>query len=218
MKKIIIMFLFAMMIMVAPIRGKAAMADELDETDSIENITTRRDSAGWIENCDNRWIANFFARNVSATANPQSITLNAVVTTSAKGFMVQVSPSASFDRKVTPYYVKNSQYQGSVICRDLFQIKLYKSGRYSSWGQQIAMQNGKVLHTDRKFHPGDQGACNALVYNNALMNQIRKKVNVKKVFKLQGVTNGNKYYVRIRCVYQGFHKNVYSRWVTVKVR
>lgn len=216
MKKLILMVMILMMLV--PISAHAAMADELDETDCVENVTTRRDTSGWTENADYKYIANFFARNVSAKANQKSVTLNTVVTTSAKGFMVQVSPSESFNRKVKTYYIKNSQYVGPVVCRDIFQIKLYKSGRYSSWGQQLVTQGGKILHTDRKYHPGDQGASYALVYNNALMNRIRKTVNIKKSFKLQGITNGSKYYVRIRCVYQGFHKNVYSRWVVVKVR
>ena len=215
MKKIIFFVLFALIVM-TPIRSKASLADELDETDCYESITTKRDTGSWIENSDCRWVANFFARNVSAKANTDYVLLNMVATTSAKGFVVQVSPSEGFNRKVKQYYFGNAQYAGPVVCRDLFQIRL--KGKYSSWIQHTATLGNKVLYTAKKFHPNDLDACNALVYNNAVMNRIRQKINIKRSYKLLGVTNGSKCYVRVRCVYQSFHKTVYSRWVTVKVR
>lgn len=215
MKRIIFFVLFALIVM-TPIRSKASLADELDETDCYESITTKRDTGSWIENSNCKWVANFFARNVSAKANTDHILLNMVATTSAKGFVVQVSPSEGFNRNVKQYYFGNSQYAGPVVCQDIFQIRL--KGKYSSWIQQVVTQGKRVLYTNKKYHPNDLDACNALVYDNNLMNRIRKTVNIKKAYKLKGITNGNKYYVRIRCVYQGFHKKIYSRWVTVKVR
>ena len=131
-------------------------------------------------------------------------------TTAARSIVVQYSVDG---KTWTTRNYRNIGYKGPVTCIRKWQIKLHaKENYHSSWCARQFKQGGATLDYKKTASLRSQMA--QLYFDDHLIDGIRKKVAFPVLLNIPARAK----LVRIRYAYTGLKKNLYSEWLTVKVR
>lgn len=130
-------------------------------------------------------------------------------TTAARNIMVMYSVDG---KTWTPRSYRNVGYKGQVTCTRKWQIKLHKDGHYSSWCARQFKQGAVTL--DYKKTASLRSPMAQLYFDDVLIDGIRKKVGFPVLLNIPARAK----LVKIRYVYTGQKKDLFSYWLTVKVR
>lgn len=151
-------------------------------------------------------------RPVVAAVQPLSRSVKVLVdaTTAARSIVVQYSVDG---KTWTPRSYRNIGYRGSITCIRKWQIKLHaREDYYSSWCARQFKQGGVTLDYKKTACLRSQMA--QLYFDDQLIDGIRKKVGFPVLLNIPARAK----LVKIRYVYTGQKKDLFSYWLTVKVR
>ena len=131
-------------------------------------------------------------------------------TTAARSIVVQYSVDG---QTWTTRSYRNIGYKGPVTCIRKWQIKLHaKDDYYSSWCARQFKQGGTTI--DYKKTACLRSPMAQLYFDDSLIDGIRKKVAFPVLLNIPARAK----LVKIRYVYTGQKKDLFSYWLTVKVR
>ena len=151
-------------------------------------------------------------RPVVAAVQPLSRSVKVLIdaTTAARSIVVQYSVDG---KTWTPKTYRNIGYKGSVTCTRKWLSQWHSKGDYyTSWCGRQFKQGGKTINY--KQTPNERGQMAQLYFDDYLIDGIRKKVAFPVLLNIPARAK----LVRIRYAYTGLKKNLYSEWLTVKVR
>lgn len=151
-------------------------------------------------------------RPVVAAVQPLSRSVKVLVdaTTAARSIVVQYSVDG---KTWTPRSYRNIGYRGSITCIRKWQIKLHaREDYYSSWCARQFKQGGATIDYKKTAYLRSQMA--QLYFDDQLIDGIRKKVAFPVLLNIPARAK----LVKIRYVYTGQKKDLFSYWLTVKVR
>ena len=213
MKRIMILLLFMMLCMLAPIvaRAEEKTSTELVDYDSDGTIVSGDKSEHTIE----WWPVAYKPAEIYIAKQTHAIGVYADVTTAAKNVIVQYSRDKEFKSGVTTKTFRNVSYKGPVLAFLATDGGLL-GNLWHFTDTVIIKQDGKTLHSRRK-HIGEWGR---LRITQADVNASRKQVRSLIRMYIPGISNPTGLYVRVRSVYAGQYRRViYSGWSrTVRVR
>ena len=147
-----------------------------------------------------------------AAVQPLSRSVKVLIdaTTAARSIVVQYSADG---KTWTPKTYRNIGYKGSVTCTRKWLSQWHSKGDYyTSWCGRQFKQGGKTINY--KQTPNERGQMAQLYFDDYLIDGIRKKVAFPVLLNIPARAK----LVRIRYAYTGLKKNLYSEWLTVKVR
>lgn len=210
-----LLMLLMVLCMIAPLSAHAQQRDwwpeQIDESDEYHNV----DVVGkWPGDVITNEIAidtiTFRPVVISAKLYPKSTKIKVDATTAARVIVVQYTLDGQHWKQQS---FRNASYKGPVRCIRKWQGKLYaKEDRYSSWCARQFKQAGVTIDYKKTACLRSQMA--QLYFDDQLIDGIRKKVAFPVLLNIPARAK----LIKIRYVYTGLKKNVYSEWLTVKVR
>ena len=147
-----------------------------------------------------------------AAVQPLSRSVKVLIdaTTAARSIVVQYSVDG---QTWTTRSYRNIGYKAPVTCIRKWQIKLHaKENYHSSWCARQFKQGGATL--DYKKTASLRSPMAQLYFDDTLIDGIRKKVGFPVLLNIPARAK----LVKIRYVYTGQKKDLFSYWLTVKVR
>lgn len=130
-------------------------------------------------------------------------------TTAARNIMVKYTVDG---RTWEQRSYRNVGYKGPVTCTRKWQVKLHKDGHYSSWCARQFKQGMVTL--DYKKTASLRSPMAQLYFDDQLIDGIRRKVPQPVIINIPAKAKRFK----IRYVYTGLKKDLFSEWVEIKVR
>ncbi len=213
MKKMILLML--MCIMLTPIGARAQARnwwpEQICEEDEVYDFQKIGEWPGDVITKETAVDVIIFRPKVAAV-QPLSRSVKVLIdaTTAARSIVVQYSVDG---KTWTPKSYRNIGYKGPVTCTRKWQGKLHtKEDYYSSWCARQFKQAGVTIDYKKTACLRSQMA--QLYFDDHLIDGIRKKVAFPVLLNIPARAK----LVRIRYAYTGLKKNVYSEWLTVKVR
>ena len=214
MKKLIALILAVAMILPMNVHAQQNRnwwPEQIDESDEYHNV----DVVGkWPGDVITNEIAidtiTFRPVVISAKLYPKSTKIKVDATTAVRVIVVQYTLDGQHWIQQS---FRNASYKGPVRCIRKWQGKLYaKEDRYFSWCIRQFKQGKVTLDYKKNAHTKGQGA--QLFFDDYLIDKIRLKVKSTKTLTILERAK----IVRIRYVYSGLKKDVFSPWITVAVR
>lgn len=211
-KMLLLMF---MCIMLTPIGARAGERNwwpiQIDESDQYYDL---QKIGEWPRDVLTKEIAvdTVLFRPVVAAVQPLNNSVKVLIdaTTAARSIVVQYSVDG---KTWTTRNYRNIGYKGSVTCTRKWQGKLHaKEDYYSSWCARQFKQGGVTI--DYKKTASLRSPMAQLYFDDTLIDGIRKKVGFPVLLNIPARAK----LIRIRYAYTGLKKNLYSEWLTVKVR
>lgn len=150
----------------------------------------------------------FRPKVISAQTFSKSTKLVIDATTAARVIVVRYTNDSKTWKQMS---FRNVAYKGPVTCTRKWQVKLHADDHYSSTCVRQFKQ-GKTTLDYKKSYKGTSFLAQ-LYFDDYLIDRIRKKVAAAKVITVPKARR-----IRIRYVYSGITRDVYSEWQEVKVR
>jgi len=213
--KRIAMLLMIMCIMLTPIGARAEERNwwpiQIDESDQYYDFQKIGQWPADVITNETAIYTILFRPKVAAVQplnNSVKVLIDA--TTAARSIVVQYSVDG---QTWTTRSYRNIGYKGPVTCIRKWQVKLHaKENYYSSWCARQFKQGGATL--DYKKTASLRSPMAQLYFDDTLIDGIRKKVGFPVLLNIPARTK----LVKIRYVYTGQKKDLFSNWLTVKVR
>lgn len=213
MKKMLLLML--MCIMLTPIGARAEERNwwpvQIDESDQYYDL---QKIGQWPADVITNEVAvdTILFRPKVAAVQPLRNSVKVLIdaTTSARSIVVQYSVDG---KTWTQKTYRNIGYKGPVTCTRKWLSQWHSKGDYyTSWCGRQFKQGGKTINY--KQTPNERGQMAQLYFDDYLIDGIRKKVAFPVLLNIPARAK----LVRIRYAYTGLKKNLYSEWLTVKVR
>lgn len=212
MKRLIALIL--MLAMLAPIGAKAQdrnwWTEQICEDDEENSFTQ---SGAWpgdvVTHETIRDVIVFRPKVVAAQKLSKSVKVLVDATTASRSIVVKYTVDG---KTWTQRSYRNIGYKAPVICTRKWQCVLHKNDTGSSWCVRQFKQGNTSVDYKKVWHPRDYMA--QLYFDDYLIDGIRKKVPCAVMLNIPACAKT----IRIRYVYTGFKKTLYSEWMTVKVR
>ena len=214
MKRIMILLL-AVILATTPISAHAEKRDwwpiQIDESDQYYDF---KKIGQWPDDVitNETAIYTILFRPKVAAVQPLRNSVKVLVdaTTATRSIVVQYSVDGT---TWTTRSYRNIGYKGPVTCIRKWQIKLHaKENYYSSWCARQFKQCGATL--DYKKTASLRSPMAQLYFDDQLIDSIRKKVSFPVLLNIPARAK----LVKIRYVYTGQKKDLFSYWLTVKTR
>ena len=213
--KRIAMLLIIMCIMLTPIGARAEERNwwpiQIDESDQYYDLQKIGQwPADVITNETAIYTILFRPRVAAVQPLNKSVKVLIDATTAARSIVVQYTVDG---QTWTTRNYRNIGYKGPVTCIRKWQIKLHaKENYHSSWCARQFKQGGATL--DYKKTASLRSPMAQLYFDDTLIDGIRKKVGFPVLLNIPAKAQ----LVKIRYVYTGQKKDLFSYWLTVKVR
>lgn len=213
MKKLLMLLM--VLCMMAPIGARAETRDwwpiQIDESDQYYDFQKIGQWPADVITNETAIYTILFRPKVAAVQplnNSVKVLIDA--TTAARSIVVQYSADG---QTWTTRSYRNIGYRGSITCIRKWQIKLHaREDYYSSWCARQFKQGGATL--DYKKTASLRSPMAQLYFDDQLVDGIRKKVGFPVLLNIPARAK----LVKIRYVYTGQKKDLFSYWLTVKVR
>ena len=209
------LMLLMMLCLLAPIGARAQTrnwwTEQIDEDDEYYAEQTVGEWPGTV-------VTNEIAKDV-ITFRPMiagvqkmnsSVKVLADITTASRNVVVQYTVDG---KRWYQRSYRNYRYSGPVVCTRKWQLVLHKDDTNSSWCSRQFKQGNQQIVFKKTFRPDDYMA--QLYFDDYLIDHsIRPKVVNPVILSIPARAKRFK----IRYAYTGLKKNLYSEWLTVKVR